>query len=245
MSFKNVVSLFLLPFPLIVICLVAGTFLLWFTARQRAGKILVTVALGILLVCSIGATNRLLLSPLRGYRPLANVADAAGARWIVVLGGGYATFPTVPATLRLEGSTLERLVEGVRLYRMLGGAKLIVSGGPTYDGVPQADVLADAAVSLGVPRGDVVLESTSVDTQDEAKLIKEIVHDDQIILVTSAVHMRRSMGLFRKQGMAPVAAPAGYWPGGSMLPGAANLVRAEHADHEYVGMLWSKLRGTL
>jgi uncharacterized SAM-binding protein YcdF (DUF218 family) len=77
-------------------------------------------------------------------------------------------------------------------------------------------------------------------------LVRDIVHGDRFVLVTSLIHMKRSLKLFRKQGMDPVPAPAGTWTGTTrFLPTSGHLVGADAADHEYVGMLWSFLRGTL
>jgi uncharacterized SAM-binding protein YcdF (DUF218 family) len=247
MLLKKLVSYLLLPFPLILLLLVIGTVLLWFTSRQRAGKILVSVGAFALLVFSFPATNQLLLSPLGQFRPfVASSSATAAIRWVVVLGSGYSTAAGAPATARVDSMGLERLVEGIRLVRSIPGSKLLVSGGSYLTGVPQAQVLADAAVALGVPRADIVLEATSFDTQDEARLVRDIVRDDRFLLVTSAIHMRRSMRLFEKQGMKPIAAPAGFWSDRrGLLPSSQNIVRADYADHEYLGMLWSLLRGTM
>jgi uncharacterized SAM-binding protein YcdF (DUF218 family) len=246
MFLKKAISYVLLPLPLILIVTVVGVLVLWFSSRQRTGKILVTVGASLLLLLSSGLTSGWLLSPLHHFKPLTDLTQAAGARWIVVLGSGFSTSPDAPATGRLSDSTLERLIEGIRLYRALPGAKLILSGGVEFDVVPQAEVLADAAALLGVPRKDLVLESKSVDTQDEAVLIRDIVGKDPFVLVTSIPHMRRSMLLFEKQGMTPIPAPAGFWfdhPG--YWPSSGQLGMIGEADHEYFGLLWSRLRGTI
>jgi uncharacterized SAM-binding protein YcdF (DUF218 family) len=246
MLLKKLVSYFLLPFPLVLLLLLAGTWLLWFTRKQRTGKVLVTAGVFIILVASWSVTSGWLSAALERSRPLANVADAAGARWVVVLGSGYSTSAGVPPNGRLDGAGLERLVEGVRLVRAIAGSKLVVSGGPIYGGVSQAEVMAEVALSLGTPRADIVLEARSDDTQDEARFVHEIVGADRFVLVTSVIHMRRSLALFEKQGMKPIPAPAGFWPNQrSWFPTSGNLVRADHADHEYLGMLWSLLRGTM
>jgi uncharacterized SAM-binding protein YcdF (DUF218 family) len=247
MLFRWLVSYLLLPFSLILTLLGTGTLLLWLTSRQRTGKILVTIAVLGTLILSLPVTSGLFLKPLARFPPLADLAPAAGARWVVVLGSGYSSVQSIPANGRLDAASLARLVEGIRVYRGLPGSRLVLSGGrQAFDGVPQAEVLADAAGSLGVPRADMMLESTSGDTQDEARLVRDIVHDDRFVLVTSASHMLRSMRLFEKQGMRPIAAPAGFWSDRTgSLPSSQNLVKADQADHEYVGMLWSLLRGTM
>ena len=246
MMVKKLVSYLLLPYPGALVLAMSGLVLLWFTARQRAGKILVTAGFTLLLLFSSGAFAGWYMRPLTHYAPLPSLAVAPGVRWIVVLGSGYSDLPGIPATSRLGGQSLQRLVEGVRLYRTAPGAKLVVSGGVFKSTVSLAEVMEQAALTLGVPAADILREDESDDTQDEARLIRGIVGGDHFVLVTSPMHMRRSMKLFEKQGMQPIAAPAGCYPEhSSVLPNTGQLGTAEAAEHEYLGLLWSRLRGTI
>lgn len=246
MVVKKLLSYLLLPFPASLILLVAGLAFLWFTRRVRTGKVLVTVACTALLLFSCGAIGRLYGRPLTQYPPLAGLDAAPEARWIVVLGAGYAHVAGVPATSLLGGQSLERVVEAVRLYRTRPGVKVILSGGAYRNTTSLAAVMARATEELGVPAADIVREDLSDDTQDEARLIRRMVGEDPFVLVTSAFHMRRSMRLFEKQGMKPTPAPAGFWNGAwSLLPQTGQLALAEAAEHEYIGMLWSALRGDI
>jgi uncharacterized SAM-binding protein YcdF (DUF218 family) len=246
MLVKKFVSYFLLPYPVVLTLLVTGLALLWFTKRQRLGKIIVSSGVGLAIILSLPLTMGWMVRPLQRYRPLDDLTLAAGARWVVVLGSGYSTPARVPPNGRLDTASLERLVEGIRLYHALPGSKLVVSGGPAYPLASQAQVLADTAVALGVPRTDIVLEAKAMDTAVEAQEVQTIVGADRFVLVTSTFHLRRSMRLFEKRGMHPVPAPAGYWPNGKLpLPASAQLVRADQADHEYVGLLWASLRGEI
>ncbi len=245
---KKLISFFLLPFPVGLLLVMAGAVVLWFTSRQRAGKILASAGAGILLIFSWAPTSQWLLAPLHRIGRLADpAADAAGARFVVVLGGGYETTPAVPPTSRLSGATLERLVEGIRVYRRLPGAKLILSGGGGGEGIPsEAQMMVEAAEVLGAPPADTIQEGRSDDTQDEAVLVHDLVGNARVVLVTSAVHMRRSIKLFEKQGMTVVPAPAGYWPDRmEPLPDSERIAECDAASHEYVGMLWARLRGTM
>lgn len=94
---------------------------------------------------------------------------------------------------------------------MLPKTRLILSGGGAFDPVPNAEMMADVAIALGVVEKDLVRETTSKDTKDEARLLKEIVGDDTFVMVTSASHMPRSMALFLKLGMNPIPASTGHW----------------------------------
>ena len=120
------------------------------------------------------------------------------------------------------------------------------------DPVPNAKIMADVAEAIGVNKQDLVLESLSKDTKDEARLIQKIVGKDQFILVTSASHMPRSVALFKKHGMHPIPAPTDYFvkkrqrvSPGIFFPSAGDLYKTERAFHEYLGMVWAKLRGQI
>jgi len=250
---KNIVAPLFYPLSLCIELLLLGLFLLWFTRKQRAGKTI--VSLGVILLClfSYCAVSDILLRPLEHkYPPLINPADVHNIRWIVVLGGGLIYDPGIPATSQLSDASLARLVEGIRLHKMLPGSKLVLSGGSVFGLVPEAVIMADAARSIGANGRDLILESLSRDTKDEARLIQKIVGRARFVLVTSAAHMPRSMALFAKRGMHPIPAPTEYLAAESreinpamFFPSADGLERAERAFHEYLGLAWAKLRGQI
>jgi uncharacterized SAM-binding protein YcdF (DUF218 family) len=257
---KKIISQFLMPMPLsFLICLI-GLFFLWFTKKQKTGKVFVSIGLLLLLLLSYGAISDKLMRPLeRKYAPdsvqmLHDIKsdDKRTISFIVVLGGGHTSDLKVPITSQLGEDSLMRLVEGIRLYRKFPAMKLILSGGSVFDLVSEAEAMNNLAKELGVNKNDIILESKSKDTIDEAHLIKTIVHNDQFFLVTSASHMPRSMAMFKKLGMNPIPAPTGYevkdnqrFNPYSFFPDAGNILNSEKAIHEYIGILWAKLRGQI
>ena len=186
------------------------------------------------------------------FPPLQDPRGAQGVKWIVVLGGGHISDPQLPVTSQIEESTAVRLMEGIRLQRMIPGSKLILSGGIGFDPVSDAEIMEALAKAIGLEKQHIVLEAESKDTKDEARIVKEIVGDDRFVLVTSASHMPRSMALFKKQGMNPIPAPTGHWvkreqgmgPEGS-FPDAGGLRKAERAVYEYLGLVWAMIRGEI
>ncbi len=258
---KKIISQFLTPTTVCFEVMVAGLILLFFTRRQRAGKIVTAIGIGILAFLSYSGVSRMLLRPLEHrYQPLflsatpksTNDAAASAARWIVVLGGGHITDPNIPVTSQPSHASLVRTIEAVRLYRKIPGSKLIVSGGSVFEVYPEAETMATLARAIGVRPEDVVLESESKDTADQVQLIKPIVGNDVFILVTSAVHIPRAMGLFRKLGMHPIPAPTDYGSPdcqalslGDFFPSPGSLVGSHSALHEYLGIIWSWLRRQL
>jgi uncharacterized SAM-binding protein YcdF (DUF218 family) len=250
---KKIVAPFFFPVPLCLEILLLGLFFLWFTSRQKTGKIVVSVGVLLLTVFSYGAISNTLLRPLEyKYAPLLSLEDMHHVKWVVVLGGGHTSDPQIPITSQLSNASTARLIEGIRLYNMLPESKIILSGGGYFDPVPNAKIMADVALSIGINKEDLVLESVSKDTKDEAILIQKIVGKDRFVLVTSASHMPRSMALFKKCGMHPIPAPTDYFvkkrqrvSPGIFFPSANNLRKAERAFHEYLGIAWAKLRGQI
>lgn len=249
---KKIITPLVYPLSLSLEILLFGLFLLWFTRKQKIGKIVVSIGVFLLTLFSFGIISSTLLRPLEyKYTPLLSLEDMHHVKWVVVLGGGHISDPQIPITSQLSDASTARLIEGIRLHNMLPESKIILSGGG-FDPVPNAKILADVAEAIGVNKQDLVLESVSKDTKDEAILIQKIVGKDQFILVTSASHMLRSMALFKKCGMHPIPAPTDYFvkkrqrvSPGIFFPSAGDLYKTERVFHEYLGMVWAKLRGQI
>jgi len=257
---KKIVPLLLYPVSLCLGILILGLFCLWATRRQRLGKVLVTLGTVLLLLLSTSLISSGLLVPLEQRYPALlhpetvswGPKSSTSPKWIVVLGGGHVSDPRLPANSQISTTALGRVVEGVRLYKAIPGSKLMLSGGVVFDPVPEAEVMAQIAVLLGVKAQDIGLESDSRDTAEEAEVIGRMIGREKFILVTSAAHMPRSMALFRKRGLQPIPAPADFLVRESQgfeprrfFPGGVPLGQVESALHEYLGLAWAWLRGEI
>jgi uncharacterized SAM-binding protein YcdF (DUF218 family) len=248
---KKIVGPLFFPLSVCLVLLVLGLIFLWFSRRQRTGKVLVTIGVVLLALLSYSAFSDRLLRPLEyQYPPILSPAGFSDVKWVVVLGSGHNSDPRLPVTSQIDESAAVRLVEGIRLLNMLPESKLVLSGGPVFDPVPHAHVMTDVATAIGVERSDIRLQTRSRDTKDEARFIRDIVGEDKFILVTSASHMRRSMAMFKKAGMDPIPAPTDHWikekqalSPRMFFPRPGNLEMAERAVYEYLGLMWAKLRG--
>lgn len=251
----KIVSRLFFPVPVICELLLTGVLLLWFTRRKKAGIILITIGTALLLLLSIAPVSGALLGTLeQRYPPLnlsslpAELTKSPSGTFIVVLGSGYSPDPRVDLNSHLSQDALARLDKGIEICRQLESCKLILSGGPPA----AAQAMKDVAISLGIPPQEIILEEKSRNTEQEAQFIKPMVGSAPFILVTSASHMPRAMGLFQKLGMHPIAAPTDYLAkrGGpfspdEFYPGAGGLSEAERAVYEYLGMAWGKLLGEI
>jgi uncharacterized SAM-binding protein YcdF (DUF218 family) len=252
-----------LPFLPLQFALMAGTIglvLLFWTKRQKTGRALVTAAVLALAFFSNKGVARFLIAPLESHSiaiPEASVrselpAPVQACRTIVVLGGGHSDSPTLSHVNQLSSSALARLTEAVRLARLLPEAQVIVSG---YNGpkkLSHAQILAEAAISLGLAPERIVRLDTTRDTHDEALELSRRLGPEHFLLVTSAWHMPRSIALCEKAGLHPIAAPADFmlkpeadtgWDLMTWDLGA--LERSTKAIHERLGLLWSRLRGQI
>jgi uncharacterized SAM-binding protein YcdF (DUF218 family) len=256
-AIKKLLSAGLQPYSVMFAVMVVGLILLFFSHRQRLAKILLTTGLGLLALFSVSPVARTIARPLEtAYSPLLAQATQASEtlpdgspapRWVVVLGGGHSESQSLAAIHQLAPPALARLTEGIRLQRLLPESKLVMSGGNSH-----SQVLAAAAVSLGVSQERIMRGPDVLDTIDEARGLHAILGQDRFALVTSATHLPRAMAMFKKVGMNPIPAPTEYLAIDTPLnfeqvlgfiPHAGPGVMIERAWHEYLGLAWAKLRG--
>jgi len=203
-------------------------------------------------VAYAGSTSVLgnaLLWPLeRAFAPLQQEKLPQDVGYIVVLGSSYSPHDGVPVTAALDSDGLSRIVEAVRLMRVYGNARLVVSGGaPTGNEAP-AIGYAKLARDLGIEAGSLVILDTALDTASEARAIAAAVGNAPVVLVTSAYHMPRAVVAMRAAGVQPIAAPTGQlvrpfnlrnWR--AWLPNSGGLGKTERALHEYAGLALEKV----
>lgn len=257
--FKKLVSRLLFPLPLSLELILVGLVFLWFTRKQKLGKLLVTLSFLLLLILGSGSVAEHLIVPLeQRYPPFGTVpshlADADQIHYVVVLAGGIESVEEMPATRQVGGGGMARLVEGVRILGLCPNSVLLLSGG--YGANPEAppETLTNYRLVrlLGVAEERIIVENTSWDTESEARNLAPIVGAAPFVLVTSATHMPRAMALFEARGLNPIPAPSDYHTGlirvvtpESFFPDAASLWRSEIAIYESLGMLWARLRGLI
>ena len=249
-ALKKLVAPFFFPTALCFELLLVGLILLWFTRKQRAGKLVVTAGAALLLLFGHSVTANGLLRPLEYRHPTLLPRGAASgpapkAKWVAVLGGGCLADPKLAPTSQLPPLALARLIEGIRLHRLIPGTKVIVSGGER-----SSRAMCEVALALGVPRANIVRQTKGRDTTHEARAFHELIGSDRFILVTSASHMPRALAMFRKLGMDAVPAPVGHRTGRRsgaptnwLVPRSGGMQNSERAFYEYIGFAWAWLRG--
>lgn len=219
-----------------------GMALRWLRWRRSAA---VTLALAVLLFLAEGCG----LLPAWLLRNLQEpYAQRPAIAWeprnaIVLLGAGTVRTPdgAVEPTLFANG----RIDEALALYRECKASgndcKLEVSGGDAlHTGRPEATVYGERLQALGMPAADLLLEPRSMNTWQNAQFSAPLLRDygaQRVLLVSSAMHLRRASLYFRHFGIRAVPV-RGDWVQAREdgWPQSWNFAVTDLALHEYVGM---------
>ncbi|MFP4521062.1 MAG: YdcF family protein [Fibrobacterota bacterium] len=192
------------------------------------------------------------LAVLENVHPPGRADSLDSISYIIVLGSGNRFKNGLPPTAVTSETAMMRLTEGLRLGRLYPEAKVILSGGAVFGDRSCASVMLDAAVSLGFDSSKFILSDQSLDTHEESVNISKIVGNKNCILVTSASHMPRSAGLFKKQGVIFNPSPTDFQAVRAIrlnphhfFPSSKNLSKLKLAVHEFAGIIWSKLNGQI
>jgi uncharacterized SAM-binding protein YcdF (DUF218 family) len=146
------------------------------------------------------------------------------------------------------------VLEGARLFDALAHPWVIVSGGIVEANrrTPEAEVLENALVRLGVPRDRMLLEDQSRTTREQAVNCAAIVRArslDPIVLVTSPDHMPRALDAFREAGIRAIPSAAALLPRPPadvlrrLKPNSATLMQSEWGMYECLARVFYRVEG--
>jgi uncharacterized SAM-binding protein YcdF (DUF218 family) len=251
---------FVYPLGLSCVLLLVALLALWKRPRIAAGAIV--MALMVLLGTSNAwVSDGLTKSLERRYLPTTlPIADA-----IVVLGGGIKS-PHPPRPGPDVAEPGDRIIYGAQLYTEGKAPWLILSGGRIVwrqGGESESADMATLAQRLGVPKSAILEDPTSLNTYENAVNVRQILMArklKRVLLVTSALHMPRSLLIFRKQGIDAIPAPTDFLvadeplpPEGEpiqaivlkSLPDAAKMQQFSVVLKEYIGLAAYRLKGWL
>lgn len=263
----------LLVYPLSLACLILGLALILrrtestqrrteSTQRRRWVPGLLLAALALLW---LGGNRWVAYSLVRSlewqYLPPTGAPQADA----IVLLGGSTRSGAYPRPLHEVNEAGDRLIYAAWLYRE-GRAPLVVvtGGGLSWRGpiVPEAHSMQSLLTFMGVPAAAIEEEPQAQNTHENALLTRQLLEPRgirRILLVTSALHMPRSVRLFQRQGFDVIAAPADYlvstgdWASLTypdlrnqliqLWPDAEYMFWTTNALKEYIGILVYTLRG--
>jgi uncharacterized SAM-binding protein YcdF (DUF218 family) len=253
--------LWIYPLGLAILLLILGV------ALARRPRLLKTCVVLALIVLWLGGNSWVSKSLRRGlewqYLPPQEIPNA---EVIVLLGGGTESQEYPRQTAEVNGAG-DRVIYTTWLYKQGKAPHILLSSGRidwlVTDDSPTRD-MAELLQIMGVPEQALWMEGTSRNTYENAVNSRQILEEKgihRIILVTSAMHMPRSVGLFRKQGFEVIPAPADFsvtqvgwaqlWSPNlatqifNFLPSADNLAATTLSLKEYIGYFIYRLRGWL
>ncbi|MGJ0506666.1 MAG: YdcF family protein [Methylocystis sp.] len=217
------------------------------TRWRKAGWALVRGAVLFLLLLGFTPLPMLLALPLETRFPQLP-AEAPAPDGVIVLGGAIDEEASARNGQAALNDAAERLTEPLRLRRLYPHARIVFTGGSASlrgSAHTEAEHVRTFWTELGMDQTGALYEDRSRNTYENAVFTRERLAPapgERWLLVTSAFHMPRAMGIFRKAGFPVVAYPVDYrmtggLRGWSMRPNAlGNLELAELAAHEWLGL---------
>ena len=241
MTLAQFIDLFLSPLVLglllvLSLGLMRGRALRWL---RRIGYLLIGACL--VLATPLGANALLAIAEHRA--PPATACDVPLPTTVVLLAGGVRRKSTDPADIgALNEASVQRTLEAVALTQRLPDAQLVISGGAEKGTVAESTHMAELAVRLGMQRLAIRTETTSLTTWENAHNVRAMLPalPTRIWLVTSALHMPRSLLAFQTAGFTPCSDPADLRANAfdgvaDLVPRGSAVSKSEAVLHELVG----------
>jgi uncharacterized SAM-binding protein YcdF (DUF218 family) len=244
---SKTIGYLLLPTNLLIGIGLVGAILM-FTRFASLGRKLVIAAVLLLVICGLSPLGKILLYPLEQRFPSWDAASGA-PDGIIVLGGSIeADLSAVHNTPVVRGAP-DRIIAAAALAKRYPNARVLFSGGSANlisNDAREADFAGAIFEGLGVDKSRLIMERGSRNTQENAQFSKALVSpkDGECwLLVTSAFHMPRSVGLFRKAGFDVQPYPVDWRVGGrDDLFSFSNVAvdglgRTDLAVREWIGLI--------
>lgn len=199
------------PFSIFLLGIVLSAVLYNFNKR-RSAKIAGLLSFLFLLLCSLSLITDPLLKNLERRYPVYQPAPQDSTLYyIIVLGGGHAEDPELPANAQLHVTALGRLVEGIRIHRLLPNSRLLLSGYAPDKGTSQAAIQHQAALALGADPKKIYIQDQPKNTYEEAEaFVRRFGTAAEVIVVSSATHIPRAIRMFELHGVQAIAAPVNH-----------------------------------
>jgi uncharacterized SAM-binding protein YcdF (DUF218 family) len=213
-AISKTIGYFLLPSNFLIGLGLLGAILL-LTRFARAGRRLMVAALVLLAICAFSPFANFLLYPLEQRFPKWDPSrgDPDG---IIVLGGPLDADLSSAHGVPVISAAPDRIVSAATLAHRYPNARLVYTGGSPnllHNDAKEADYATAMFQGLGISKSRLTMERQSRNTKENADFSKAIVKPkpgERWLLITSAYHMPRSMGLFRKAGFPVEAYPVDW-----------------------------------
>jgi uncharacterized SAM-binding protein YcdF (DUF218 family) len=175
--------------------------------------------------------------------------------YAIVLGGVTSYFDRKQQQIGFNRS-VDRLMQAIKLYKKGIVKKIVFTGGDAtilQKDVKEADVIKQYLIDIGIPENDMIFENQSKNTYENATFVYQVLKpskNDNILLITSAFHMKRALGCFVKAGMNPdyfvadrFSGKRKFTPDHLLIPRTETLDRWSMLFHEISGYIIYKIMG--
>jgi uncharacterized SAM-binding protein YcdF (DUF218 family) len=252
---SKTIGMIMLPSNFLIGLSVVGVLLLA-TRFARLARGLMIASITLLAICGFSPLANWLLYPLESRFPPPDLARGA-PDGIIVLGGSIDPELSAALDRPIIRNWAERITAAAELARQYPNARIVFSGGSgnlISSGAKEADYAAIVFESLGIPKTRLTMERLSRNTQENAEFSKALVAPkpgERWLLITSAFHMPRSVGLFRRAGFEVEPYPVDWRVGGraglySFFPVAGEgLGLADLAFREWMGLMAYRITGKI
>lgn len=213
-ALSKTVGYALLPSNLLVGLGLLGAILL-LTRFARAGRRLMAAAFVLLAICAWSPLANFLLYPLESRFPKWD-GSRGEPDGIIVLGGPLDADLSSAHGVPVIVAAADRLIGAATLALRYPNARIVYTGGSPNlfsTDAREADYATALFQGLGIAKSRLTMERQSRNTRENAEFTRQIVNPkpgERWLLVTSAYHMPRSVGLFRKAGFAVDAYPVDW-----------------------------------
>src|SRR5215510_3594219 len=193
--------------------------MLLLTRFDRLGRRLMVTALILLAICAFSPLANFLLYPLEQRFPKWD-SSRGDPDDIIVLGGPLDADLSAAHGVPVISGAADRIISGATLALRYPNARLVYTGGSPnllHNDAKEADYATALFQGLGIPKSRLTMERQSRNTRENAEFSKQIAmpkQGERWLLVTSAYHMPRSVGVFRKVGF-PIEAYPVDWQAGT------------------------------
>lgn len=225
------------------------------TRFARAGRRIMVTALLMLAICAFSPLGNFLLYPLESRFPKWDSARGE-PDGIVVLGGSLDADLSAAHGVPVISGASDRIISAVMLAQRYPRARLVYTGGSPHlisADAKEADYATALFQGLGVAKSRLIMERQSRNTRENAefsKLVAQPKPGERWLLVTSAYHMPRSIGLFRKAGFAVEAYPVDFRVGTRedllryYVVANVGLQLVDTGIREWIGLIAYRLAGS-
>jgi uncharacterized SAM-binding protein YcdF (DUF218 family) len=246
----------LLPTNFLIGVGVIGAILL-VTRFASLGRKLVMVSVLLLVICGLSPLGNYLIYPLEQRFPPWVAGNGKPPDGIVILGASIEADLSAAHGTPVVRSAPDRIIAAAALAHRYPNARIVFSGGSANlisNDAREADFAGSVFESLGIAKSRLIMERASRNTVENAQFSKALVapkEGERWLLVTSAFHMPRSIGLFRKAGFAVEAYPVDWRVGGAGdLFSFSNVVldglgRTDVAVREWAGLIAYRTTGKI